>query len=74
VLGITAVTAPSATPRLGDIGRDAPGLALLESIRADVFNYMTGLGFVARLWLANRLLDVVIWLVPPIERERPRRL
>jgi hypothetical protein len=35
---------------------------------------MTALWFTARLWLANRLLDAVMWLVPPAERERLRRM
>jgi hypothetical protein len=36
---------------------------------------MTALWFTARLWLANRLLDLgligaAMWFVPPAERER----
>jgi hypothetical protein len=35
---------------------------------------MTVLWFTVRLWIANRLLDAVMWLAPPAERERLRRL
>jgi hypothetical protein len=35
---------------------------------------MTALWFTARVWLANRLLDAVVWLVPEAEREGLQRL
>jgi hypothetical protein len=35
---------------------------------------MTALWFTARLWLANRLLDAVMLLVPRVQRDQLRRL